>query len=114
MGLELYCQGCDTTGEHDVDGQEAVCLSCGTVREVEPELLAGVVDVEFCGWCRRTLPVGHKCPAPACESRTHLTRCGRCKPCLDLQGQSLAARAQSEAADREQAVIGGPSDLDHP
>lgn len=83
MGLELYCQGCDTTGGHDVDGGEAVCLSCGTVREVDPDALVGVVDMEPCGWCRETLPVNHVCrpdPTP-CQSRTQLGPCGICDIC---------------------------------
>jgi hypothetical protein len=105
MGLELYCQGCDTTGDHDVDGQEAVCLSCGTVREVEPDVLAGVVEVERCLRCRLMLPVDHQCspdPTP-CLRKTGLWPCGTCEACLAAQAADLAAR--------EQAVMGSPSDL---
>lgn len=82
MQVDLYCHGCDTTGLHQVEGREAACLSCGTVREAEPDVLA-VLDVEFCGWCQATLPVGHECrpdPTP-CQSRTQLGPCGICDAC---------------------------------
>jgi hypothetical protein len=108
MGLELYCQGCDTTGGHDVDGQEAVCLSCGTVREIDPEALAGVVDMEWCTRCRVMLPVSHECSPDGtpCLRKTGLWPCGTCEACLAAQAADLAAR--------EQAAMGSPPDYDTP
>ncbi|MEV6035970.1 hypothetical protein AB0L65_32775 [Nonomuraea sp. NPDC052116] len=87
MRLELYCQGCDVTGPHEVDGKDAVCLACGTIREVDSELLAGVLEMAFCDTCRETRPVGHSCypDATSCLSRTQLQRCGVCEPCVALQ-----------------------------
>lgn len=106
MGLELYCQGCDTTGAHEVDGGEAACLSCGTVREVDAEALAGVVAVERCPHCRVTHPVDGECvtdPTP-CLRKTGLWPCGICSSCLAAQATDLARRAT-------EFEHGSPSDL---
>lgn len=105
MGLELYCQSCDVTGPHDVDAGEAVCESCGTIREVDPDALAGVVEVERCPRCRLMLPVNHQCsPGPTpCLRKTGLWPCGTCDACLAAQAADLARRAEFEH--------GVPSDL---
>jgi hypothetical protein len=102
----LYdCPACGVcSGPHRYDGEETVCRSCGTPREVEPELIASVLNMQFCDWCRATLPAGHECrpDEPSCESRAHLypDRCGMCPTDLALQGRDLARRA---------AEIDGPS-----
>jgi len=107
----LYdCTACGVCGPHRYDGDELACLTCGTPREVEPELIASVLDMRFCDWCRETLPAGHTCrpDEPSCESPAHLypDRCGMCPTDLALQERDLAAR--------EQALHGSPSDLDQP
>ena len=108
MTLPLYCPDCDTTGEHDVDGQEVVCRSCWTVRVVEGDLLAGVVDVERCPSCRVTHPVGGECVTDMtpCLRKTGLWPCGACANCLAAQVADLARRAEFEH--------GSPSDFDTP
>lgn len=104
------CIACETTGPHRYDGEEMACLSCGTPREVEPELVASVLDMRFCDWCRATLPAGHTCrpDEPSCESSAHLypDRCGICPTDLALQKRDLARRAEYEH--------GSPSDFDTP
>lgn len=80
------CPACGVEGPHRFDGEETACLTCGTPREVEPELIASVLDIKLCDWRRETLPANHTCrlEEPACESRTHLDRCGECPSCLVL------------------------------
>lgn len=92
VGCDLECPECGVYGPHRFDGEETACLACGTPREVEPELIAAVLDMRFCDWCQDTLPSGHACGAvePACMSRTQLVRCGACPACL-----AVVARAQS-------------------
>lgn len=100
MKFELRCEECGTSSTHLLEGEDAACLSCGAVRTVEPELLSAVVDMEPCGWCRETLPVGHECrpdPTP-CQSRTQLGPCGICDVCKAAQRADLAR-------------YGSPSDL---
>lgn len=99
----LYdCTACGASGPHRYDGDELACLSCGTPREVEPELIASVLDMRFCDWCRATLPASHACRTdePPCESRAHLypSRCGICPTDLYLQKRDLDAR--EHAAER--------------
>ena len=108
MTHPLYCPDCDTTGEHDIDGQEVVCRSCWTVRMVEGDVLASVVDMAYCSWCRETLPVAHECrpDETPCQSRTHLGPCGICSICLNAQAADLARRAEFEH--------GSPPDYDTP
>lgn len=110
MEQPLYCPEpeCATTGPHDVEGQEATCLACGTVREVDPDALAAVVDVERCPHCRLMLPVNHQCspdPTP-CLRKTGLWPCGACEACLAAQAADLARRAEFEH--------GSPSDIHTP
>ncbi|MEU6709916.1 hypothetical protein ABZ897_00440 [Nonomuraea sp. NPDC046802] len=112
MTHPLYCPDCDTTGEHDIDGREVVCRSCWTVREVEGDLLAGVVDMAYCPRCRATLPAGHECspdPTP-CLRKTGLWPCGICDACLAAQKADLDARVRAFLND----PYGSPSDLDAP
>ncbi|MFI7644261.1 hypothetical protein [Nonomuraea sp. NPDC049400] len=111
-GFDLECTACGVEGPHHFDGEETVCLACGTPREVEAELITAVLDMKFCDWCRETLPANHTCRAdePSCESRAHLypDRCGICPTDLALQKRDLDRRA----AEFEH---GSPSDLlDHP
>jgi hypothetical protein len=104
------CTACGVEGPHRYDGEETACTTCGTPREIDPELIASVLGMEFCEWCRETLPASHTCrpDEPSCESRAHLypDRCGICPTDLALQKRDLAAR--------EQAVMGSPSDYDTP
>jgi hypothetical protein len=93
----LYdCPACGAErGPHRYDGDELACLSCGTPREVEPELVVAVLDMRFCDWCRATLPVGHDCPAGAvgCLTRGPAdAACGACERCLAVQAADLAMR----------------------
>jgi|GEM_PF-3322322 len=105
------CTACGANGPHRYDGEELACLACGTPREVEPELIASVLDMRFCDWCRETLPARHTCrpDEPSCESRAHLypDRCGICPTDLALQKRDLAHRADT-------ALCGSPSDSDTP
>lgn len=102
------CSACGVErGPHRYDGDELACLSCGTPRDVEPELVASVLDMRFCDWCRATLPADHVCrpDEPSCESSAHLhpDRCGICPTDLALQKRDLSRRAEYEH--------GSPSDL---
>lgn len=96
---DLECPECGVYGPHRFDGEEAVCTTCGIPREVEPELIASVLDMQFCAWCRETLPARHECrpdPTP-CQSRTQLGPCGICDIC--------------KAAMNADPRYGSPSDL---
>ncbi|MEO3869416.1 hypothetical protein ABGB18_11340 [Nonomuraea sp. B12E4] len=94
---DLECPECGEYGPHRFDGEETTCLHCGIPREVEPELIASVLDMKFCNWCRQTLPANHTCRSeePVCESRTSLDYCGICSSCLALQARHYAAREES-------------------
>ncbi|MEV0994595.1 hypothetical protein [Nonomuraea sp. NPDC050202] len=106
LGFDLECTACGVTGPHRYDGEETVCTTCGTPREIEPELIAAVLDMKFCAWCRETLPASHRCRSeePPCEDPTRLDRCGRCQTDLDLQVMDLFRR--------DAALYVSPSDLD--
>lgn len=90
------CPCCREEGvTHRYDGDELVCLSCGASRSPEAGLVAAVTGVEFCPWCRATLPVGHDCPAGAvgCLTRGPAdAACGACERCLAVQAADLAMR----------------------
>lgn len=93
---DLECPECGVYGPHRFDGGEAICTTCGIPREVEPELIASVLDMRFCDWCRETLPANHTCrpDEPSCESPAHLypDRCGTCPTDLALQERDLTSR----------------------
>jgi hypothetical protein len=110
------CTACGVNGPHRYDGEETACVACGTPREFDPELIASVLGMEFCKWCRATLPASHTCrpEEPPCEDPTRLDRCGICDTDLDLQEMDMARREAEEARRREAALFGSPSDLDHP
>lgn len=113
MLIDLPCPECHGVREHDFEGVEAACHSCGEVRLVEPDLIAAaVIDMEPCDRCRATLPVGHDCDRDdtPCLSRTSLGPCGICSVCLDAQVHALAGRDVEFARD----PYGSPSDLDIP
>lgn len=87
---DLYCHGCDTVTSHTpVSAGEAACTGCGMVREIDADVLAEVVPMEPCNWCRETKPVGHVCLVDdtPCERKTSLLPCGECGPCLTAQGR---------------------------
>ncbi|MEV0382313.1 hypothetical protein [Nonomuraea sp. NPDC050643] len=109
------CPACGADGPYRWNGEELGCLSCGTPREVDPELIASVLGMEFCKWCREERPAGHTCRTeePRCEDPTRLDRCGICRTDLDLQAMDLARR-EAEAARRRDASLYGPSDSDCP
>ncbi|TMR11063.1 hypothetical protein ETD86_37095 [Nonomuraea turkmeniaca] len=115
--FELECTACGAYCEHRYDGEETACTSCGTPREVDPELIAAVLDMRPCAWCRETLPANHTCrpDEPSCESPAHLypDRCGICPTDLALQERSIAARAEA-AAVQDVTLYGSPSDIDIP
>lgn len=89
------CTACGVEGIHRYDGDEVACTVCGTPREIAPELIASVLGMEFCQWCRENKPAKHTCKTeePACESPTHLDRCGICPTDLVVQERDLARRA---------------------
>ncbi|MGW4406570.1 hypothetical protein ACWEJ6_21250 [Nonomuraea sp. NPDC004702] len=106
MKANLPCPTCGPVVQHEIDGDDAACLSCGVVHSVELDLLEGVVEVAFCPTCRQTMPVGHECDPTPCLRRTGLYPCGTCEACLSAQGADLARGAEYEH--------GSPSDIDHP
>ncbi|KAB8186949.1 hypothetical protein FH608_046525 [Nonomuraea phyllanthi] len=109
MEHSLYCPDCDTTGPHMVEGREATCRSCWTIRTVYDDVLAAVMDVERCPHCRVTHPVGGECVTDLtpCLRKTGLWPCGTCDVCLAAQERDLARRA-------DLIEYGSPSDLDTP
>jgi hypothetical protein len=107
--VEMYCPDSDADTLHDVNGPEAACRSCGSVREIDADQIAGVVEVEDCPRCRQRLPVGHACdmaPKP-CLRKTGLWPCGACTNCLASQESDprYGSRGQSDGID------GSPGDL---
>lgn len=104
--LPLYCPDCDTTTGHTVAGAEAACTGCGSVREVDADQIAGVVDMQRCPRCRWTHPVDQTCDPTPCLRQTGLWPCGRCEACYAAQEADLARRAEFEHDP--------PSDIDHP
>ncbi|MER6942540.1 hypothetical protein ABT294_00830 [Nonomuraea sp. NPDC000554] len=98
MQHPLYCPDCDTTGLHTIEGSEATCQACGSVREVEPDALAGVVAVERCAYCRMTHPVDSECctDTTPCLRKTGLWPCGTCEACIAAQRADLVKHGSPE------------------
>ncbi|MET9339218.1 hypothetical protein [Nonomuraea sp. NPDC003804] len=88
----LFCGSCRSVRLHHFDGDTAACIRCGGVTDTNPDLIVPVIDLRYCHWCHKTLPVGHECKPDEtpCQRKTGLWPCGMCEVCTAAQMRTVA------------------------